>query len=297
MHGVRIYVANSSRVRASVKKNLTVNFSLFIVNRTFASRNPTIMELFAQTVLEDTVKIHPQDLSNNYKNVIVKKLKEKYEGHCSKFGLIIPESIALESILRNEVELHSFHGFALYDVRFTATICNPSEGSIITANVVNMNSFAVLCYSGNTDDGHIKNAVEIIIPRQVENIINFSKNTIQPTDQIKIGDRVNVEIIGKKHQLGSKKIAAIGRLVDHLPPAPNNTTFVNVPDKDSLLLDDDDDADDPVIISEFGDDNYSDDGSEPSFYDDLAEQAIDDDGFDADRDLLKAEDGSDIDDD
>lgn len=254
------------------------------------------MELFAQTVLEDTVKIHPRDLSNNYKNVIVNKLKEKYEGHCSKFGLIIPESIELESILRNEVELHSFHGFALYDVRFKATICNPSEGSVITANVVNMNSFAVLCYAGSTDHKQIKNAVEIIIPRQVENIINFSKNTIQPMDHIKIGDRVNVEIIGKKHQLGSKKIAAIGRLVDHLPPAPS-TAFVADADKDSILLDDEEDADDPAIISEFGEDNYSDDGSEPSLFDGLTDQAIDDDGFDADRDLLKTEDGSDIDED
>lgn len=250
------------------------------------------MDLFSQTTLEDTVKIHPRDLSKQFKTVILQKLKLKYEGHCSKFGLIVPDTIALESVLRNEIELHSFHGFALYDVRFTATICNPSEGSVVTARVANMNSFAVLCYAGNIEHEEVRNAVEIIVPRQVSNIVRFANDTTHPMDQVRIGDRVNVEIIGKKHQLGAQKIAAIGRLVDHLSPAPNKS-FVTEDDAEATLLeeDDDDEEEGEAIVSEFGDDNFSDEGSEPSLFDDLADPADEE----ADRDLLKADDASDVD--
>ena len=172
------------------------------------------MENFFDATLEDSLKLHPSALHGSYRTELENILRKRYEGVCSRFGFVRHGSIELQKVRSGNVELHTFHGFVIFDVVFRASICNPSVGSVLRADVVNMNSFGVLCAPGYVDAERTRNVIDIIIPRQVTNML---ENTTALLNNLKIGDSINVEIIGKKYQLRHNRISTIGQMVEKLP--------------------------------------------------------------------------------
>jgi len=173
------------------------------------------MEYFLETILEDRVKLHPSQLSKYYKLNIKEVLQTKYENICSRFGFIRNDSIEIIQVVQGNVEIHSFHGFVMFDVKFRAMVCNPMIGSVLFAEVINMNSFGILCASGFTDKNKTHNVIDIIIPREMQD------NSTRNTGNIRIGDRLSVEIVGKKYQINNPRISTIGKLVEALPSTTN----------------------------------------------------------------------------
>lgn len=237
------------------------------------------MEYFFDTVLNDTVKVHPSNLHKDLKSAILKLLQTKYEGLCSRFGYINEDSIELLDIGKGEVEIHSFHGFVLYNVKFRASICNPAIGSLMIADVVNMNSFGILCASAYTNSLKKKNIVDIIIPRQVNDMLS---DPVHLKD-IKVGDRLNIEIIGKKYQLRHTRISTIGKVVDTQSVENTQSKLLDTANTNIDTADSDNDSEDEAGMSMLNDDNSSEDNmSEKSFGaedpKDLEEDIIDDTG-------------------
>jgi len=172
------------------------------------------MEIFVESVLQDNVKVHPRYLDKYIEQHIEEVLKTKYEAKCSKFGFIVPNSIKVVNLEEGFVETHSFHGFVIFKTHFSARLCNPTENSVISSRVVNMNSFGLLCAAGYADDASKEYYVDIIIPRQVKNAVHQSASII---DSLCVNDTAYVEIIGKKYQFNSKRICTFGRIVDQEP--------------------------------------------------------------------------------
>lgn len=166
------------------------------------------MTIFFETTITDNVKVSPSLLNSNLEKNVLNILKRKYEGLCTKFGYIRTNSINLKSVDVGTIEMYTFHGYVLFNVIFTADICNPTIGSIVKGKVRNTNSFGVLCVSGFHDGLIFHEILNIVIPRN-----NQESNT--NFDDIRINDEVNIEILGKKYILHSKNINIFGKIIDY----------------------------------------------------------------------------------
>ena len=243
------------------------------------------MEHFFESVLDDVVKVSPAHLHREYKAYIKDSLVNRYEGVCSCYGYIRPNSIELVKVHSAKVELQTFHGFVNFEVTFRAQICNPSIGSVMVADVVNMNSFGILCKSGYIDDNKTHNVVDIIVPRQVKDIMPDGVSLAG----LQVGDRVNIEIIGKKYQLHHERISAIGHVVEKTASVRADILVDNTlaSSTDPQAAEEDDDL--SSVMSNDDDDALSSDGGE-------SERSYDESKVDDEADVLKSNDQSDAED-
>ena len=218
------------------------------------------MNNFTEITNKDTVKIAPWLLNSDYKKNILKVLKKKYEGICSKFGYIKQNSIELISVYKGSIELSTFHGYVLFDVEFNACICNPAIGSIVKCKVKNINVFGILCTSGITEYGQYQNILNIIIPKQDSQFTNHP----DLLENIAINDEVNVEILGKKYILNNKNINVFGKIIDS---KKTHESIVKMDNELSVLeLDEEDvaneDNEEEILEDEDENENEEDDKTE-----------------------------------
>lgn len=197
----------------------------------------------------DNVKIHPRDITNDMSKSILDVLKKQKEGICSNHGFIKKDSIQLCEIGPGKVELTSFHGYINYTVKYSAQVCNPVKDDIVSATVQNINNFGILCTSTVSDE----TVLEIIVPKHSPAIVSSIN-----LENVKYGDNVMVQIIGKKYQLYNKKISIIGKIVvDHSTVSINldklaDPIQTNIDSDDEELggLEESDDDDDRSEISD-----------------------------------------------
>jgi DNA-directed RNA polymerase subunit E'/Rpb7 len=242
---------------------------------------------FIYAEFTDIVKIHPKFIGNNIKKHILQILKESKEGLCSNHGYIKQNSIELIDIGHFVVEVATFHGYMNSAVRYKALVCNPIQGNVVNARVVNLNNFGILCASFIENDIPI---LEIIIPKHSMSI----QSEIDLHKDVKINDNVRVKIIGKKYQLFNNKISIIGAIVrgnidviiEDTEIEPNNID-IDENDDDDVDEDDDDDEDE----GEEGEENeeeyrmndkkiIEDDDDEEDDEEDDDEDDVDDEGDD-----------------
>jgi DNA-directed RNA polymerase subunit E'/Rpb7 len=244
------------------------------------------MNNFIEIKNNDVVKMAPFLLNSDYKNNILKILKSKYEGLCSKFGYIKQNSIKVITISKGIIELSTFHGYVLFDVEFMSSICNPAIGSIIKCIVQNINAFGVLCTSGINENGKYHNILNIIIPKQNSQLIDNSP----VAENVSINDEVNVEILGKKYILNNKNINVFGKIIDNNTVADANLDSLQ--ESNGLELDDDDELvneDADMADAEEDDDEKTDKESVSS---DVVEEVLEEDDVDDDVSDVESDDGS-----
>ncbi len=195
------------------------------------------MDVFNRILCKETIKLEPKFLSSGFRNEILKRLKTKVEGICSKHGYIKHDSIEIYKITPGVVELISLAGNIVFDVYFYADICNPMIGSVLNASVSNINRFGILAEAGYFLKDEYVSILEIIIAKNSVNIqsdINL--------DDVKIGDEIKIEIIGKKFELGEKKISAIGRAVKDKTIKKKVTTQIEKEEEEDDDVDEEEEA-------------------------------------------------------
>jgi len=172
-------------------------------------------EIFIKSLLTENVKLPASKINKNYKDVIAQELKHKIEGKCTKHGYIKNGSVEISSIQSGVVEMASLNGNMVFTVKFSAEVCNPVVGSVVRCIVTNINKFGILA--------EVKPVLEIIIAKNTVGI----KSDID-LDNIKIGDYVFVEVVGKKFELGDTRISIVGRVVSQPSAARGKKTLKNL---------------------------------------------------------------------
>lgn len=166
-------------------------------------------DLCIRSLLTEKIKLEPVYLTKNFRNEILNRLKQKVEGICSKHGYVRKGSIEIHKITPGCIEILSLNGNINYNVAFYADVCNPLIGTIIKgAKIVNMNRFGILAEARLLEDQYATSVLEVIIAKNSVNIISEID-----LEQVQINQEVNIEVIGKKYNLGDKKISIIGRIV------------------------------------------------------------------------------------
>lgn len=169
------------------------------------------MNIFLPITFNTTVELNPSELKINFQDIINKKIKTEYEGICSKYGFIKPNSI---NIIKRSTGIFSkqhFNGNIKFDLLCNAEVCNPIKGLVVEAIVKNKNALGLLAESTiEVDDKKIP-VLDIIIPRKAAGILSEID-----LDTININDNIFVMILSKKYQLNDDKIAIIGKAVKSL---------------------------------------------------------------------------------
>lgn len=249
--------------------------------------------IFVKTVLMDKVKVKPKLLNRNMKNLLSAILKTKYEGKCSHFGYIRPDSIQILKYSLGQVLSISLNGDVQYVVQFTALVCNPSINTIVEAKVVNTNKFGILaeCYLQ-----HNQQKVPIL---EIIAAKNNQDTSDVDLEKIRQGDTIHIQIMGKKFELNDLKISAIGKIVNQtasklIKLSEENEESENDEsdsdlnkehiDKNDSDDDDDNDSDNDDDDDESDIDDNDEKDEEKDGEQDDDDEAKDDDEFNSDQD-------------
>ena len=221
----------------------------------------TMDNIFYRVLLQDKVKIEPKYINKEFRAYVSKKLKTSLEGVCSKHGYIKEGTIDVYKITPGDIDLVGLNGYVTYDVHFYAEVCNPMIGNVVKAKVVNVNKFGILA--------EVVPILEVIVAKNTVNILSDDSIDLE---QIKPGDIVNIEIMGKKFELHDKKISVVGRVVSSISKASVSPKVKHI-----IKDDEEDDVDKFDITNETSDASDSESGSEEDSDDEKEEKDIDED--------------------
>jgi DNA-directed RNA polymerase subunit E'/Rpb7 len=193
--------------------------------------------IFMRMLLTEKVKLEPSFLHKNYRDEVLRRLKLKVEGICSRHGYIRKDTIEIHKICIGRIELIGLNGNTEFDVMFYADICNPLLGSILRCKVSNINKFGILAEA--------EGVIEAIIAK---NSVNIHSDI--DLDKIRIGDDILIEVIGKKYELNDKKISLIGRAVKDVNAVVKNTPISTIEKNSSkrIILDNEEEDTEDVEI-------------------------------------------------
>jgi DNA-directed RNA polymerase subunit E'/Rpb7 len=135
-------------------------------------------------------------LDVDFAKYIEKIVKNNVEGRCIREGYVVPgTTIVLERSMGN-LNNNQFNGNIIYDVKIGVKICNIPVNSVVKAPIIKMNKLGLLAELG---------PLMIIVPKE----IHTNKDAFK---DIKIGDEIELLIIGKTFELNSKKISVYARV-------------------------------------------------------------------------------------
>ena len=135
--------------------------------------------------------------------LVVQKIKENIEGRCIGEGYVLPDSVNLVERSAISFPHESLQLHYSMNVRYEYTLCNPNPGVILKCMVVTKNKIGIL---GKLNDD--KSPLVILIPTDLCD----TQEKITIVNQSKIGDIVNIEVIGKKFEQNDKKITVIAEI-------------------------------------------------------------------------------------
>jgi DNA-directed RNA polymerase subunit E'/Rpb7 len=153
-------------------------------------------DIYFHTQINRRVSLNPRFLDADFVKYIEKIVKNNVEGRCIKEGYVVPgTTIVLERSMGN-LNNNQFNGNILYDVKIGVKICNIPMNSVVKAPIIKMNKLGLLAELG---------PLMIIVPKEIHNNKDVFKD-------IKIGDEIELLIIGKTFELNSKKISVYAKL-------------------------------------------------------------------------------------
>lgn len=203
---------------------------IFIINIDIKMNN----DLFIPIKFTSSIFLKPHEVKNNIEEVFLEKIRNKYEGICTKHGYIKKNSIKIIKRSIGTIIKQHFNSNIQYNFQCIAEILNPVKGSIIKCIIKNKNAMGLLAQGFYEND----NILEVIIPKISAGIISEIN-----LDKLNINDEIYVEVFGKKFNIFDKSISIIGKAID-----PSNKNIKT--EHDVILEDDNDDNEQPVIDDE-----------------------------------------------
>jgi DNA-directed RNA polymerase subunit E'/Rpb7 len=221
--------------------------------------------IFMRVPLREKIVVHPSALNKDVDRVIADRLVQKFEGICSHHGYIRAGSIQIFNTSHGKVRMFSLNGDVEYVLDFYADICNPPNGTVLNAYVVNMNRYGALAEvymeTQGADDGIPQRTtiMEIILPRN-----DVGDGSTEDIDSLNIGMKVTIVILGKKFSLNETKLSVLGRLATEEEKESISTSVNNNRTADTVDPDDDSVVDDGFDIVE-SEENDSDEEDKSEF--------------------------------
>ena len=144
------------------------------------------------------VPLPMSSIDSDVDTLLLKQLKFKYEGKCIVEGYILPNSVSISS--RDAGRVCGLH--VRFNVAFVCEICLPVEGMIFD------------CISKTvTNTAGIRAELDIQPSPVVVYLARDHHRDNEAYDEIKVGDKLKVQVIGQRFELNDPYISVIGKLV------------------------------------------------------------------------------------
>lgn len=154
--------------------------------------------IYINTLLKRRIILTPEFINKNFeenlKNILISQVGDK----CIKEGYVDSNSIKIMKRNIGKTMDQNFSGNIIFDIVYTANICNPMEGNIINCSVDKINKLGILANLP---------PLSIVIAKQYHNNKELFKN-------LKIGDKIKVVVVDKRYALNGNVIEVIARLYD-----------------------------------------------------------------------------------
>ena len=158
-----------------------------------------IIDIYRKSVFNYSTTMSADKISENIDNSLLFQLKKDIGDKCINEGYIDKDSIQILKRSIGKINSSHLNGSVNFDIEYTANVCNPREGDIISCKVLDINTMGLLTESS---------PLTIVLPRD--------HHTDDPNfKEVSIGDEIRVSIIGSRFDLYDTQITAIGKLVSN----------------------------------------------------------------------------------
>ena len=151
-----------------------------------------------EAFFQEKVYLTPKDLRNNIDSVddiLLDKLKERLEQRCSPNGYVLPGTLEILTRSTGMVDSGRFSGDWAFLVKAKGRVLHPPEGTMVEVEVLKSNKMGIYAV--------YENAIRLMVPRDLH-------LGDEEFDNLKVGDRINVEIQKSRFQLRDPFIVSVG---------------------------------------------------------------------------------------
>lgn len=162
-----------------------------------------------EQLLTTNLFVNASQVNKNIDNVIKDNLKEQLEGLCYEDGYIVKDSVKIINKSMGKIVVNDNVSSVSYSIKYKAKIISPSDGDIIESYVSNINKMGVVAYIKLSDgDSSEDSPMVIMIPRE------YFEQSIYNFDDINVGQKLNVVVVGSRIKYRSEKVQIIAKPVD-----------------------------------------------------------------------------------
>ena len=163
----------------------------------------------SEQLLTTNLFVNASQVNKNIDNVIKDNLKEQLEGLCYEDGYIVKDSVKIVNNSMGKIVVNDNVSSVSYSIRYKAEIISPSEGDIIESYVSNINKMGVVSYIKLSEgDSSDESPIVIMIPK------DYFDMSIHNLDDIHVGQKLNVLVVGSRIKFRSEKIQIIAKPYD-----------------------------------------------------------------------------------
>jgi len=162
-----------------------------------------------EQLLTTNLFVNASQVNKDIDNVIKDNLKEQLEGLCYEDGYIVKDSVKIINKSMGKIVVNDNVSSVSYSIKYKAKIISPSDGDIIETYVSNVNKMGVVAYIKLSDgDSSEDSPMIIMVPRE------YFEKSIYNVDDINVGQKLNVIVVGSRIKYRSEKVQIIARPVD-----------------------------------------------------------------------------------
>lgn len=151
-----------------------------------------------EAFFQEKVYLTPMDLHNDIQSVdtiLINKLKERLEQRCSPHGYVLPGTLELLTRSAGMVDSGRFSGDWAFLVKAKGSVLHPPEGTMVEVEVLKNNKMGIYAV--------YENAIRLMVPRDLH-------LGDEEFDQLKVGERIRIEIQKSRFQLKDTFIVSVG---------------------------------------------------------------------------------------
>lgn len=161
-------------------------------------KKPISNDIFVSSIISKRITLNFNQVDQNIKQNLLKKLQIDFEGKCNIEGYIKNNSISIISyscgVLRGES--------ISFDIIFECLVCFPVEGMIITCKVKDIT----------------KAGIRALLPNEEKILMIFIARdhhyNSQKFSQINVDDEIKVKVLGQRFELNDPFISVIAELYE-----------------------------------------------------------------------------------
>jgi len=152
----------------------------------------------SEAFFQEKVYLTPKDLRNtiySVDSILINKLKDRLEQRCSPHGYVLPGTLELLTRSAGMVDSGRFTGDWAFLIKAKGRVLHPPEGTPVEVEVLKNNKMGIYAV--------YENAIRIMVPRDLH-------LGDEEFDQLKVGEKIRVEIQKSRFQLRDPFIVSVG---------------------------------------------------------------------------------------